>query len=145
MKKERFYEGRRGGKKGFTLIEVMIAVVILSVGIIVIYESFLISLDTLKLFFNRLNANLILTEKLWQTQDLYEQAGGVFLPLRSEGKITMANKVFDWQVDLSVWDSRQDLFIARTQVSWMEGYNSRILSKSGGIKRYFNNSYVEIK
>ncbi|MFH2145108.1 MAG: prepilin-type N-terminal cleavage/methylation domain-containing protein, partial [Candidatus Omnitrophota bacterium] len=107
--KGRFYKGRRGGKKGFTLIEVMIAVVILSVGIIVIYESFLISLDTLKLFFNRLNANLILTEKLWQTQDLYEQAGGVFLPLRSEGKITMANKVFDWQVDLSVWDSRQDL------------------------------------
>ncbi|MFH2145506.1 MAG: hypothetical protein ABII75_05710, partial [Candidatus Omnitrophota bacterium] len=83
--------------------------------------------------------------KLWQTQDLYEQAGGVFLPLRSEGKITMANKVFDWQVDLSVWDSRQDLFIAHTQVSWMEGHNSRILSKSGGIKRYFNNSYVEIK
>lgn len=145
MAENKFQKRRRIQASGFTLVEVMVSVVILSVGIIVIYESFLTSLDTLQLFFNRLNANLILTEKLWQAQDSFEQAGGVFLPLRSAGEIIMANKEFDWQLNLKEWDSRQDLFIACAQVSWQEGQKLRVLSRSGGVKRYFNNSYIEIK
>ena len=124
---------------GFTLVEVMVAVVILSVGLVIIYESFLISLDTINFFSNRLHAQLFMREKIWQVQNMLEQSTGIFLPTRENGSVDFGTRRFNWYVDLNLQDAQQQLYTLNASMVWSEGHKLRVIRRSTAVKRYLGN------
>jgi prepilin-type N-terminal cleavage/methylation domain-containing protein len=136
-----FREGRLP-RRGFTLVEVMVAAVILSLGMVVVFESFLKGLDTFNFFNNRLNAQWFINEKIWQVQAALDQPIGAFLPAQETGTVMVGNKEFTWQVSLSVLDVQQELYQMDAQMLWREGNKQRVIKRCTAIKRYFINADI---
>ncbi|MFH2137146.1 MAG: prepilin-type N-terminal cleavage/methylation domain-containing protein [Candidatus Omnitrophota bacterium] len=130
---------------GFTLVEVLVAVVVLSVGLVIIYESFLMSLDVINLFFNRLNAQFFISEKIAQVQHGFDQPAGTFFSPNQNGIVTLNNRLFNWQIDMNLLDVRGELYKLDTVVSWKEGSKDSVIRRSTLVKKYFSNSCPEKK
>lgn len=128
-------------RTGFTLVEIMLAAAILSLGLVFIYEVFLISLDAVSFFFNRLNAQHFINEKIWQVQDILDKPAGIFLPNQNQGTFTLHNKDFDWQLEIKSWDAEQELYLVNATVNWNEGQRRKTISRASAIKKYFSNVY----
>ncbi|MCP4650252.1 MAG: prepilin-type N-terminal cleavage/methylation domain-containing protein [PVC group bacterium] len=126
---------------GFTLIEVMVSVVILAVGLVVIYESFLVSLDTINFFFNRLNAQFFINEKIWQVQQNLDQSSGSFLATQQSGIERIDGRRFNWQINLTLDDVTQELYDVDASISWDEASKSRSIQRATMAKRFFSNAY----
>jgi prepilin-type N-terminal cleavage/methylation domain-containing protein len=125
---------------GFTLIEVLLAAVILSVGLVVIFEVFLSSLDVVSLFDNRLNANWFLNEKIWQLQSDFDRQSGMFIPLNQSGVVKINKNDFQWQIDLEIVDAYQELYKATLEMSWKEGSKNRAVKRQVMVKSFFSNA-----
>ncbi len=130
-------------KEGFTLVEVMVAVVVLAVGLIIIYEAFLTSIDTINLFYNRLNAQLFISEKIGQMQDNLDQPQSSFLFSVRSGTIKYANRNFDWQINLKLEDVAQELYQIEALINWKDGQSSRTIKRTTKALRYFGNAGVD--
>jgi len=126
--------------KGFTLVEVLISAVILAVGLVVIFEVFLTSLDIVSLFDNRMNAQMYLDEKIWQLQSSLDQQSGLFIPSKQSGKVVLGQKEFNWQLDLELVDLTQELFKVNGQMNWTEGKKNRSSKRQTVVKSYFSNA-----
>lgn len=59
-------------RKGFTLVEVMVATVVLSLGVVMVYESFFISVDTFNYYLHSLQLNTWMSEKIWEAKNYLE-------------------------------------------------------------------------
>lgn len=125
--------------RGVSLVEVMVSTVILSVGIVVIYEVFLLSLDTLNFFNNRLNAQWFLDEKIWQVQNALDKPAGVFVPMSREGTVSLGGKRFDWKADMILLDAQQELYRLEARAAWREGEKEKNIKRTTFVKRYFSN------
>ena len=64
-------------KRGLTFFEIMVTVVILSIGTVMIFRSFLICLDYLQHLKNRLYANVLMNNKITLIQQKYLLTGRV--------------------------------------------------------------------
>jgi len=129
-----------GQNKGFTLVEVLVSAVILAVGLVVIFEVFLASLDIINLFNNRLNAQMYLDEKIWQLQSSLDQQRGMFIPSKQVGTVILGQKEFNWQLDLELVDLTQELFKVNGQMTWTEGKKNRSSKRQTVVKSYFSNA-----
>ena len=58
-----------GSGKGFTFIEVLVAISLLSVGIVAIFRIFFGSVSTMEHIKNRFDAHFFIEEKKWQLDD----------------------------------------------------------------------------
>ncbi|MCK4993800.1 MAG: prepilin-type N-terminal cleavage/methylation domain-containing protein [Candidatus Omnitrophica bacterium] len=125
---------------GFTLIEVMVATVVLVVGVVVIFESFLISLDALAVFNNRLNAQWFFEEKICQIQSRLNEPAGAFLPLQSNGVISLGAEEYVWISTMQLVDPIQELYRVNLDLSWQQGNKIMKLRAQTMAKRYFDNS-----
>ena len=70
---QRFMQNR----KGITLIEVLVSVIILSVGITACYRPLLASVNALKYADERMEANYVLSAQAWQLQEEGVKGGKV--------------------------------------------------------------------
>ena len=126
--------------KGFTLIEVMVATVVLVVGVVVIFESFLISLDALAVFNNHLNAQWFFEEKIWQIQSRLNDPAGAFLPLESSGVIRLGAEEYAWKSTLQLVNPVQELYRVSLDLNWQQGNKRMKLNTQTMANRYFDNS-----
>lgn len=125
---------------GFTLIEVMVATVVLVVGVVIIFESFLMSLDALAVFNSRLNAQWFFDEKIWQIQSSLDEPAGAFLPMEDRGVIRLGIKEYAWASTMQIIDPTQELYRVNLNLNWQQG-NKTIKAKAQTMaKRYFDNS-----
>jgi len=124
---------------GFTLVEVLVSAVILAIGVVIIFEVFLLSLDIVNLFNHRLNAQWFLTEKIWQVQDVLDQPLGGFIPLKDSGTVIFSNKSFDWEVEVELLDVNQELYKLDAQINWNEGAKTRTITRTTFLKRKLAN------
>jgi len=124
---------------GFTLIEVMVATVVLAVGVVIIFEVFLLSLDTVNFFTNRLNAQWFINEKIWQLQNTLDHPAEVFVPMYDEGTVLINNKKLIWQLQLRLEDAKGELYSAKATLSWKQAGKTKSVSRQTMVKRYFNN------
>jgi prepilin-type N-terminal cleavage/methylation domain-containing protein len=106
-------------RTGFTLVEIMITTAILSLGLVMIYQAFFISLDTFDYYLNYLNAKLWLDEKIWQIQDDCRREE-VFIPTRSEGEFRIRNKNFNWDMYCNAIEP-EELYKVSLRLSWQQG------------------------
>ena len=126
---------------GFTLVEVMVAVVVLSVGLVAVYEAFLVSLDAIGVFYNRLNAQFIANEEIERVQGELNLPTGTFLPSSQSGIREVDNRTFSWQLNLYLDDINQELYTINAFVSWQDEGTQRSISRAAYAKKYFANSY----
>jgi prepilin-type N-terminal cleavage/methylation domain-containing protein len=127
-------------KRAFTLVEVLVSAVILSVGLVFIFQVFLNSLDIVNMFNNQLNAQLFLNEKIGQLQTNLNQQAGLFMPMKQSGVVRWDNREFNWQLDLELVDLPQELYLVNAQMSWLEGRKQRTLKRQAMVKSYFDNA-----
>lgn len=121
---------RVGWKPSFSLIEAMLAVIILSVGMIVIYEAFFSSLNAFTYSSRRLNVLSWMNEKIWQTQDELVQTGELKTG-KSIGSFVDKNRNFDWKMSTSSIGQNRDSYLCKLvlTVFWKEPHKKVSLSQ----------------
>ena len=113
---------RTGNRKGFTLIEVMLATCILALGTVLIYQAFFISLDTFNYCAHYLEVAPFANEKIWQAKENLSESA--VLDLESSGVFVSNGRNFVWEVSYSPIEEVKDktkLFKVDLRVSWQEG------------------------
>ncbi len=104
---------------GFTLFEVIVTVVILSVGLVAIYEALIVSVNGFGYYSNMLTVQSWMDKKIWEAQDILVR-GGSEAEVSEGGTFKSGNK--DVQFDLkkrAVIDG--SLYELRLECSWREG------------------------
>jgi prepilin-type N-terminal cleavage/methylation domain-containing protein len=87
-------------KRGFTLVEVMIAALVLVVGVVFIYEALFISLDAFNYCADYLELSPWADEQLWLTQDKIMRLGPN-AAVNASGELYLANKKLFWRQNKS--------------------------------------------
>ncbi len=118
-------------KKGFTLVEVMVAVSILALGTALIYEAFFTSLDLFNYYEDYLNIAPWANEKIWQVQNSL----GRFVspgPIETGGSLFRRNRKFSWDLSYALLDELNEeckLYRIDLAVNWRVGKRSFSLSR----------------
>lgn len=115
-------------KNGFTLLEVMLATVILSFGIAFIYQSFFTSLNGTVYVCNRLNASLELSNKIWEIQDKIRH-GGVY-NLQKGGQVSLNNRTYNWQALYEPLDTNYNFYNVLIKFWWLQNNRQKGISRS---------------
>lgn len=115
-------------KKGVTLIEIMVAVAILSCGLIPIFQALFVSVNAFSASTNYSNLHAWMDEKIWDMKD--EVMRGSIGTAEQGGRVTLANKEFDWSVSVNLIDADQELYRLRLLVSWKEGNKEKSLTRT---------------
>ena len=120
---------RIGNDKGFSLIEAMLAVSVLALGAVLIYQSFFITLDA----FNYCRDCLVVTagidEEIWQAQDSLRRLGSL-AEIKTEGKFETRGKSFKWYLSYYLTDNIQDLYGIDMTLCWQGGKRKAQLTRS---------------
>jgi len=123
----------RIGNRGFTLMEVMTATAILSLGTVFIYEAFFISLDSFNYCSNYLNVASWGDEKVWQAQDNLTRLGPQ-AQIEDSGVFSNRNKNFSWRLSHDLIDEAGGLYKIDLTLSWKEGPRNVKLSRAAYAK-----------
>jgi len=115
---------RTGTKRGFTLIEIMFAVVILSFGLVLVLRSFAVALEGLQRSENVKVASYLLEEKMEEINEKAKEEGGI-----AKGTSSGEFDNTDCKWGLNVWQSDvdEDLNEVELEILWAEGKNKRSL------------------
>ncbi len=119
----------RVSRRGFTLIEVMVTTAILSLGIVLVYNAFFISLDSFNYCSDYLAVAPWMDEKIWQTQEQLNSQGLSAQP-PEKGQVRVNNKEFNWYLRCVPVTSAQDLFKIDLLLSWQQGSRNKKLSRA---------------
>lgn len=107
------------GRAGFMLLEVMLSMLVVSVGVVFVISSFITSLKAFKLSKIYVDAVYLIEQKLWE----YEEKGGIE-DGRAEGRFN--DKGAEWKIDAK---ELEDLPLEET--------SAEIVIKDGGRKQTF--------
>ena len=122
------------GNRAFTLVEIMVATAILSLGLVMIYQAFFVSLDAFDYYLNHLRVQLWSDEMLWQAQDNFRQSG--FLgSAQTSGELITANKNFNWDMHYGLIEPGE-LYQVSLNVSWQQGSRRVNLPRVAYVSNY---------
>ncbi len=116
--KQKFLLKRK--RRGFTLVELMVTVAILSFGIVTIYEAFFISMDTYGYYTNYLETQDWINEQIARKRRELTEAKALE-PGEMSGQIVRNNKTFHWLVTVSFINEDQSLYKVDVMLSWNQG------------------------
>lgn len=107
---------------GFTLVEVMVTVAVLSLGTLMIHQGLLRSADALGHFNNLLVAQEWAEAKLWDAREslLYPSEGAPAIP--TSGSFTEFGKEFEYSITTKSQPDADNLYGIQIQVGWQEGH-----------------------
>ena len=116
--------GTAGRERGFSFVEVMVAVAVLAFGLVLIYKAFFISLDYTEHITHRMHAVILLDNLTSQIQQKVKTekkppAGNI----ESTQQIPINNKKvnFHYQVNFTKLEHREDIYQADIALFWTEG------------------------
>ncbi|HAJ57359.1 MAG TPA: hypothetical protein DCL35_06280 [Candidatus Omnitrophica bacterium] len=113
--------------RGFTLVEVMMAVAILSFGVVMLYSAFFVCIDAVTYASNRLNAQMWAQNKFWEERESLLRNSAVSRD-GLYGSVSFNGRDFEWQESAqSVDDGLMQLGLA---LSWKEAAKFRKLAYS---------------
>lgn len=105
-------------KKAFTLIELMIAVSILTIGVVMVLKSFLNSASVLDSLKNRLTAIAIIEKKACDLQEKVKEDSGIDEG-RSAEDVAVGNRTAVLETEISSSEI-EAIKQARVKLSWQE-------------------------
>lgn len=109
-------------KKGFTLVELIAAVAVFSLGIVLIYEGFITCLNSYSYCQNHINAQIWSDQKIWDIQDKFTQYK-ILLTQEPSGSFNIQGKDFLWNLSYSLIEGTQkaSLYELILNINWQEG------------------------
>jgi len=118
----------RIGRRSFTLIEVLVCVVVFSVGIIFIFQSFFTCLNAFSRYATYLNIMPWMNEQLWRAEDEIIRTG---TPVSSgnQGEFSYEGKKFSWQLVSGLIDKTEGLYRLDLTVSWQEATKLMVMNR----------------
>lgn len=115
--------------EGFTLIELLLAIVILSAGLVVIDQILLASVSALSYVDNRTEANRVLANKIWETQDQAYRLKKKF-SAGGTGIVTGSEKTFNYSLEKTGAVSGGRLYPFKMSLRWDQTGKSKAISRS---------------
>ncbi len=119
--------------KGFTFIEVMVALIILSTGIVTILKVFIVSLDQLSYLGNRVYATIALDNKMIKmSRGLSTYNALAIHQLEESESIDTGPKNVEYKEELRISEvpGFSDLFLLDSTISWNEKGRTMQLARS---------------
>ena len=98
----------------------MVAVAVLSFGMVMVYQAFFVSLDTFNYCSHQLEISSWLSSRVWAVQDSITRTGAVEAGGDS-GEFYLGNKKFDWSLRQTNLDAAGNLSSVELEVAWKEG------------------------
>ena len=109
--------------RGFTLIEIMISIAILSLGLILNLQGLTHCLSVLRISQNNLETSLLAEDKMAEFEITAKQETGSFSKPTS-GDVQNGNIAFNWQISVAPDAEYEDLNEVKITVNWKEGIRS---------------------
>lgn len=125
--------------RGFSFFELMVAMVILSAGLVSIYKSFFLILDYTNHLAYRLEAGVLLDEKIAVISHQLEGNNQLAIAhARQTDQVYIANKPIDFVFSYEIHGAENlpGLFVLDIAISWKEGARERSLFRSAFISNY---------
>jgi len=104
---------------GFTFVEVMITIAILSTGLLFINNSILRFITGSQYLYRRSYAQDFLNNKIWELENEFRQSDDIG-SLQREGSITSGGREYNWKVSFTPADSNNQLYQAILEARWFE-------------------------
>ena len=117
-------------KRGFTLIEVMVAVAVLSFGLVMVYQAFFMVFNSFNYSVNYLEVLPWMDEKIWEAQDSNRRVGALENN-PGQGEFTARNKNFYWSLSSKVLEPAANLSAVNLEVTWKNGGKDIKFSRVG--------------
>jgi prepilin-type N-terminal cleavage/methylation domain-containing protein len=121
----------RIGNRGFTLIETLVAVSVLSLGLVMLYEAFFSCLNAFSYSQRRLDVQQWMDEKLWELEDELIRRGALVM-VEHAGRFTKNNNHFFWQMSIDLLDSASEANLYRLDLNvyWRQAQKNIRLSQA---------------
>lgn len=114
-------------RAGFTLLEVMLAVSILSLGLVAVVRSYITSLRALQISQDFLIADLLLEEKIWQKQEENIRRGGV-VPEEEQSEFAPPFDNFNYKISFIEQEDLPTLYKSTFTIFWQQGERQQSIS-----------------
>ena len=118
--------------KGFTFIEVMVTLVILSSGIVMIYKSFFLCLDYLSYLTCRLYASQMIESKIADISRSYQESQGAFFDRGATTETMEINHKwvdFNYTINLTPLSGLEHVYHLQISLAWYDGKRLMKLSR----------------
>ena len=109
---------RSGRRRGFTLVEVILSVVILTVGVISVQKIFIGSLSALSVIENWDQAEWLLQGKIWDVERAAQEKSQGFQSLNKHETLLGKNRTYQYDLNVRSISPDNNLMEAEAQVSW---------------------------
>lgn len=114
--------------RGFTLVEVLAAVCVLSLGIVMIFTSLFSSMEQARYASDYKVLAPWLEERLWDAQDNLTMFGPQMA--FSGGQLELDGRSFNWSTASSQVAGLNELFQIDASLAWRDGKRQKIISRS---------------
>jgi prepilin-type N-terminal cleavage/methylation domain-containing protein len=106
---------RTGTDLGFSLLEILVATVILSIGVVFLFPSFFLSADALAIARDRLALQTWAQERLWEDGQVLRRMGRGAVAADA-GEVRLGPKTYAWEE--AVEEKDPGLFVLTLRAGW---------------------------
>ena len=129
-------------KRGFTLVEIVVTVAILSFGIVTIYEALFVSMDAYGYYTHYLSTQDWMNEKLWESQSTLIESS-ILEEEQTSGHFIREHKKYNWTQIVSAVDPSQGLYKVTLKLSWSEGNKQSRIEREAYLLPFARKPYNE--
>jgi len=128
-------------RSGFTFIEIMVTLVILSLGIVAIYRALFVSLDQISHLNSRLYVNVMLEDRLSKIERTLRAYKALPFELEPQAVLDLGVKSVRLEPELSIAEvvNFSDIYRIDVAYRWQENGKTIRLSRSAIISDYVPN------
>jgi len=129
----------RRARRGFSFVEVMVALAILSGGIVLIYKSFLISLDYIHHLACRSYAMILLDNKVNYFQQIFAAKKEILFNQQDAGDEVIINHrpvYFRYEIDFRMVEKLKNIYQLDISLAWNEGNRHKQIARQVYIANY---------
>ncbi len=125
--------GNKCVQSGFTLIEILITVSIISLATVFIVQSNLINLAAFGRYENRLDVQQWSLEKIAETKKTILESEAPETG-SSSGSLSGKSRPYEWKLEVNKEQTKfGNVYFVNLRVSWLEGSREAILERHSGI------------
>ena len=143
LQENKYHTPQLKSESGFTFIEIMVTLVILSVGIVAIYQALFSSLDHISHLNSRLYANIMLEDRVAKVERILRAYKVLPFELDPQEAVDVGVKTIHFNPEMKISEVGDyiDIFKIDVAYSWEENGRTIRLSRSAYISDYVNYDY----